>query len=82
MLPTHRWKASFQCGCVVSCFPLVLADCVPTSLCPLHAQTKPSHRRLLCRCCEIAVRQQRTAHTSLGVWQYEAANPPEILRQI
>ena len=36
MLPTQRWKASLQCGAVVSCLPLVLADCVPVSFCPLH----------------------------------------------
>ena len=29
VLPTQRWKASLQCGAVVSCLPLVLADCVP-----------------------------------------------------
>ncbi len=45
MLPTHRWKASLQCGCVVSCFPLVLADCVPTSFCPLH--TKQEHQAVV-----------------------------------
>ena len=39
MLPTQRWKASRQCGCVVPCFPLVLALCVPVSFWPL--QKKP-----------------------------------------
>ena len=36
MLPTQRWKASRQCGSVVSCFPLVLALCVPVSFWPLR----------------------------------------------
>lgn len=35
-MATHRWKASRQCGCVVPCFPLVLADCVPVSTGPLQ----------------------------------------------
>ena len=49
MLPTHRWKASRQCGCVVPCFPLVLADCVPTSFWPLHHQASPEGAGSLAR---------------------------------
>ena len=47
MLPTQRWKASLQCGAVVSCLPLVLADCVPVSFCPLRIPVqRPGYKGL------------------------------------